>query len=60
MIKALRWFGIEYLKTFSFCLGIALFVGSLMTLIAYPVQTIATILIGGAAIVLFMFITEWN
>jgi len=55
ILKALQWFGKAYMQTFGFCLAIAMFVGFLMTLIAYPVQTIATILIGSFVVLAFMF-----
>lgn len=53
--KGLKWAYSDTLQSLGFLLSLALFIVFLMTLIAYPVQTIATIIIGGATIGLFTF-----
>lgn len=58
LAKALKWFAIEWLKAFAFCASIALFLGFLMTLIAFPVQTIATLVIGSFVVIMFFAIYE--
>lgn len=43
--KGLKWFAIEYAKTFAVCALIAIAIGVLMTFIAYPVQTITFVIV---------------
>lgn len=56
--SALKWAYGDSLRYIAFMLSIAIFVVFLMTLIAYPVQTIAFLVIGTAVVVLFNFFNE--
>lgn len=58
--KALHWAYGDSLKYIGFMLAMATFIGVLMTIIAYPVQTITFLVIGGAAYTMFTFFSEWN
>lgn len=58
ILRALKWFGWEYLRAFIFCFAIACFVGFLMTLIAYPVQTLTALVLGAFVIMAFLVIFD--
>ncbi len=58
MWKALKWGYGDSWRYLGFMVAMTIFLGFLMTLIAYPIQTIAFLLIGGVACLLFNFFTE--
>lgn len=58
IIKAFKWAYGDSLRYIAFFLAIAIFVLFLMTLLAYPVETLTAIVIGVPAILLFNFFVE--
>ena len=59
-IKALKWAYGDSLQFIAFALGLAAFVEFLQALIVYPVQVLATLIIGTDAVILFTLVTEWS
>ncbi len=45
-MKVIKWLGIEYAKTFAFCVIVAAVIGAAMTFIAYPWQTLTALFVG--------------
>lgn len=56
--KAFKWLFKDVLKMLGFLVCLTLIIWGLMTFIAYPIQTITTLVIGFIAYALFCFFTE--
>ncbi len=60
VLKAFKWAYGDSIRYITFLFAMSLFIGFLQVLIVYPVQVVATILIGFVTIVLFTLFTEWK
>lgn len=58
--QAIKWAYSDSLKHIVFMVSVFVFLGSLFTFVAYPVETVATLVIGFAVYVLFTFFSEWK
>jgi len=58
IINAFKWAYGDSLKYIAFLLGVAAFVAALQLFIVYPVQVLATLIIGFVVWVLFAFFSE--
>lgn len=60
MKKALKWAYGDSVKYIGFMAAVFAFVAFLQVLIVYPIQTLATIVIGFFIVVAFMFFSEYK
>lgn len=60
IIKVFKFLYGDTLRYVAFIFAFVAFMIALMTFIAYPIQTLATIIIGGAFYTLFSFFHEYK